>query len=212
MQRCSMSIQMTSDRPFSQAAAKNAAPILEILRHEFHSCAKVLEIGSGTGQHATHFAAALEHLDWQTSDLAHNHSGIKAWLAEANLTNVRSPIALDVTATKLETMYDAVYSANTAHIMSFDAVLEMIALVGNVLRPGGIFCLYGPFRRSGTFNTSSNARFDTSLRARDSAMGIRDLEDLDAAAAEAGMKRLSLYAVPSNNLVVLWQQPRRSQQ
>ncbi len=165
----------------------------------------MLEIGSGTGQHAVHFASRLGHLHWQTSDLDENHAGIIAWLAEAGLANVLAPISLDVSRASISARYDAVYSANTAHIMSFDAVIKMLALVGRVLRMGGVFCLYGPFRHFGQFNTSSNARFDASLRSRHAAMGIRDLEDLDRACAEHGLRRSSLYAVPSNNLVVVWQ-------
>lgn len=198
-------MQPGADKPWSEAAQKNAAPILEVLRHEFQECTEVLEIGSGTGQHAVHFASRLQHLQWQTSDLDENHAGIMAWLAEAGVTNVLAPISLDVSRAKIRAEYDAVYSANTAHIMSFDAVIRMIALVGRVLRTGGVFCLYGPFRRFGEFNASSNARFDASLRSRHAAMGIRDLEDLDDACAENGLRRSSLYAVPANNLVVVWQ-------
>ena len=194
-----------ADKPWSEAAEKNSAPVLEILRHEFQECADVLEIGSGTGQHAVHFASRLGHLRWQTSDLDENHAGITAWLAEAGLANVLAPISLDVSRASISARYDAVYSANTAHIMSFDAVIKMLALVGGVLRTGGVFCLYGPFRRFGQFNTSSNARFDASLRSRHAAMGIRNLEDLDQACAEHGLRRSGLYAVPSNNLVVVWQ-------
>ena len=197
-------MQATPDRPYSAAAANNAAPILEILRREFQDCAEVLEIGSGTGQHAVYFASQLDHLVWQTSDLEENHAGIRAWLADAAVANVLSPIALDVSKVTLKTMYDGVFSANTSHIMSFDAALAMMALVGRVLRPEGIFCLYGPFRRSGHFNAASNERFDAGLRSRYSTMGIRDLEALDETATEHGLRRESLYAVPANNLVVIW--------
>jgi cyclopropane fatty-acyl-phospholipid synthase-like methyltransferase len=198
-------VRPIADKPWSEAAEKNAAPVLEILRHEFQDCAEVLEIGSGTGQHAVHFASRLGHLRWQTSDLDENHAGITAWLAEAGLANVLAPISLDVSRASISASYDAVYSANTAHIMSFNAVIKMLALVGRVLSRGGVFCLYGPFRRFGQFNTSSNARFDASLRSRHAAMGIRDLEDIDQACAEHGLRRSGLYAVPSNNLVVVWQ-------
>lgn len=192
------------DRPFAEAAARNAEPILEVLQHELRHSTDVLEIGSGTGQHAIHFAASLDHLQWQTSDLEENHPAIHAWIADARLPNVREPILLDVTTAELSTSYDAVYSANTAHIMSIDEVVRMFALVARVLRPDGVFCLYGPFRRFGEFNTESNARFDASLRARDSSMGIRDLEELDAVGATHGLRRRNLYAVPSNNIVAVW--------
>jgi SAM-dependent methyltransferase len=202
-----------NERPYAESAQRNAEPILEVLQQELRNCTKVLEIGSGTGQHAVRFAADLAHLDWQTSDLEENHAGIHAWIADSELPNVRAPLSLDVSTAKLpEASYDAVYSANTAHIMSFDAVIEMFALVGTILRPGGVLCLYGPFRRGGQFNTASNAAFDASLRSRDPAMGIRDLEALDGLGAEQGLRRISLYAVPSNNLVVVWQKTAGSVQ
>lgn len=193
------------ERPYAESAARNAEPILEILRHEFRDSSDVLEIGSGTGQHAIRFAAELEHLKWQTSDLDENHAGIRAWVTEAPLPNVRAPISLDVMTADVSSSYDAVYSSNTAHIMSLDAVVRMFALVAKVLRAEGVFCLYGPFRRFGEFNTESNAQFDANLRSRDPAMGIRHLEELDELGAKHGLRRTSLYAVPSNNLVAVWQ-------
>jgi cyclopropane fatty-acyl-phospholipid synthase-like methyltransferase len=194
------------ERPYAEYAERNAEPILEVLRHECRDCTNLLEIGSGTGQHAVRFAAELDHLQWQTSDLDENHEGIRAWVADAGLANVHGPLSLDVTTTDVPAAsYDAVYSSNTAHIMSFDAVIDMFALVAKALRPAGVFCLYGPFRRAGSFNTASNAEFDASLRARNSTMGIRDLEALDEIGAQHGLQRMSLYAVPSNNLVAVWQ-------
>ena len=209
MPRCLTRLQSESGKPWSAAAEQNAAPILEILRKEFRGCSDVLEIGSGTGQHAVRFASELAHLRWQTSDLDENHAGILARLGDAGLTNVLAPISLDVTHADISAKYDAVFSANTAHIMSFDAVIKMLTLVGAVLREGGVFCLYGPFRRCGAFNTQSNARFDASLRSRHAAMGIRDLEDLDQALAEQGLRRSRLYAVPANNLVVVWKKTQQ---
>ena len=193
------------EKPYAESAERNAEPILEVLRHEFRACTNVLEIGSGTGQHAVRFAAELDHLQWQTSDLDENHEDIRAWVADAGLANVRAPLSLDVTTAEVApASYDAVYSSNTAHIMSFDAVAEMFALVSKALRPAGVFCLYGPFCRAGRFNTASNAEFDASLRARHPRMGIRDLDALDELGARHGLQRMSLYAVPSNNLIAVW--------
>lgn len=202
-----------TEKPYSEYAVRNAAPILEILRQEFRSCTNVLEIGSGTGQHAVQFATELDHLRWQTSDLDENHAGINAWLDESGLSNVHAPLSLDVlTADITPASHDGVYSSNTAHIMSFEAVVKMFALVGKALRPEGVFCLYGPFRIGGEFNTQSNASFDANLRSRDSAMGIRDLEALDGLASEQDLQRIGLYAVPANNLVVVWQKKQGSHQ
>jgi len=194
-----------ADRPFAEYAARNAAPILEILQREFRNSSRVLEIGSGTGQHAVTFAAALDHLQWQTSDLDENHTGIRAWIDNAKLDNVAAPLSMDVReASVSENAYDAAFSSNTAHIMGIDAVEKMFSLIGKALRDGGVFCLYGPFRRDGAFNTQSNADFDANLRERDSVMGIRHIETLDDFAAAVGLKRIRFYAVPSNNNVAVW--------
>lgn len=199
-----------ADRPFAEYAARNAAPILDVLQYEFADPGHILEVGSGTGQHAVFLGARLPHLVWQTSDLPENHSAITGWICEAALDNVLPPIDLDVrTASAGRTIYDGVFSANTAHIMGIDAVASMFALLGKLLRPGGIFCLYGPFRRGGVFNTQSNADFDVSLRARDPEMGIRDLELLDEFGSLNGLVRKRLYAMPSNNHIAIW---RRSEE
>lgn len=192
-------------KPHAPATERNSAAILEVLRHEFDEVTSVLEIGSGTGQHAVAFAAALDHLTWQTSDRDENHAGIEAWVADSGLANVVQPLSLDVLTTEtLPDHYDAVFSANTAHIMSDAAVKKMFALVAAVLGETGLFCLYGPFRENGEFNTTSNADFHQSLRQQDPSMGIRDLEHLDRYAEAGGMRRLRRYAMPANNLLVIW--------
>ena len=201
------------EKPHAEYAQRNAGPILEVLQHELLGHTDVLEIGSGTGQHAIRFAAELVDVEWQTSDLDENHEGIRAWIAEAGLANVHAPLSLDVTNSELAgAAYDAVYSSNTAHIMSQGAVDAMFRLVGRVLRPRGVFILYGPFRRAGRFNTQSNADFDASLRSRDPEMGIRDLDALDKLGAKNGLQRVNLYAVPSNNMVAVWQKKSASVQ
>lgn len=191
--------------PSAPASERNRQPILEVLREEFRGRGSVLEIGSGTGQHAVFFAAALPHLRWQTSDLPGQHGAIRTWLEHARLPNVQPPLALDVETADLgNRRFDAVFSANTAHIMSIGAVRCMFALVGRVLPPGGVFCLYGPFRFEGRFTSPSNAEFDESLRKRDPAMGVRDLLELDGFAGTAGLARTRLYAMPANNHIVVW--------
>ena len=194
-----------AERPYAEYAARNAAPILEILEREFGSASRVLEIGSGTGQHAVAFAAAMDHLHWQTSDLDENHAGIRAWVDDSGIDNIAPPLSMDVRDAAVENdIYDAVFSSNTAHIMGIDAVEKMFALVGEALRPCGVFCLYGPFRQGGEFNTMSNANFDANLRQRDVVMGIRDIEKLDEFALAVGLQRVRFYAVPSNNNVAVW--------
>ncbi len=193
------------DKPFAAATERNSQPILGVIRHEFGAARSVLEIGSGTGQHAACFGAALEHLTWQTSELEENHAGIRAWLDAVGLQNVRAPLLLDVrSVSMLPDSFDGVFSANTAHIMSFAVVEKMFSLVAAVLNGDGTFCLYGPFRQDGDFGTPSNAEFHKSLRHRDENMGIRHLEDLDRLAAEGGMHRSALYAMPANNFLAVW--------
>jgi len=199
-----------SDRPDAPAAVRNRDAILQVLRHELEGELRVLEIGSGTGQHAIHFAASLPGLTWQTSDRGQNHDGIRQWIASSGLGNVLDPILLDVSdAADLDADYDAVFSANTAHIMSAGSVVDMVDLVGKVLTPTGRFILYGPFRVERQFSTESNMRFDESLKAQDPAMGIRDLEWIDALAASRDMARVKTYAMPANNMLLVWEKGGR---
>lgn len=192
-------------KPFAPAAERNAGAILSALRIELAGRDRVLEIGSGTGQHAVAVGQELRDLDWHTSDVAENCDGIRAWVTQAGLSNVHEPIVLDVrTDSPSAQNFDAAFSANTAHIMSVDAVTAMFELVAGVLMPGGVFVLYGPIRQRGGYNTSSNATFDQSLRQRDPAMGIRDIEWLDELAGGKGMRRLRLYAMPANNHIAIW--------
>lgn len=199
--------------PSSLACERNKGPILEVLKQEFADSSSVLEIGSGTGQHAVHFARELPHVVWQTSDLPENHPGIIAWLDHAGLSNARPPLDLDVEHVDVEHMgrdelsamrFDAMFSANTAHIMRIEAVAAMFRLAGVVLPAGGVFCLYGPFNFDGEFSSDSNAEFDASLRQRDRTMGIRDIGELDELAASVGLARVRLYAMPANNHVAVW--------
>ncbi len=193
------------DKPFASASARNAAPILGVLRHELRGRSAVFEIGSGTGQHAVTFAAALPELTWQTSDLEPSHGGIRAWIDEAGLDNVLPPLDFDVLSASVPAnRYDAVFSSNTAHIMSATAVQRMFELAAAMLNPGGVFCIYGPFSRGGRFSTCSNEAFDASLRARNPSMGIRDLDDLEDLAGGHGMALARTYAMPANNLLVIW--------
>ncbi|MDD3519078.1 MAG: DUF938 domain-containing protein, partial [Chromatiales bacterium] len=192
-------------KPFAESCEQNRLPILDVLRVEFATASRVLEIGSGTGQHAVFFAAELPHLTWQTSDLPETHAGIQAWLDDARLPNVLPPFALDVRAgTWPEEPYDAVFSANAVHIMGWDAVEAMFEGIGRVLDESGVLALYGPFNYGGRYTSESNARFDQWLRARDPASGIRDFEALDALARAAGLSLASDHAMPANNRTLVW--------
>lgn len=165
----------------------------------------MLEIGSGNGQHATAITREIDELLWQTSDREQNHAAIRRCLRDAAVQRVLDPIALDVLCDPCpKETYDAVFSANTAHIMSMVAVEKMFDIVAIVLRHGGIFCLYGPFRQNDNFNAESNENFHRSLRDQDSEMGIRHLETLDELASSGGLRRVGVYAMPANNLMLVW--------
>jgi cyclopropane fatty-acyl-phospholipid synthase-like methyltransferase len=194
------------ERPDAPATGRNSDAILEVLQFEFKDRKSVLEIGSGTGQHAVHFARAMPWLVWQTSDLSENHGGIRAWTDWAALANLRMPVVFDVVnSPPLDKQFDAVFSANTAHIMSFAEVGMMFEHVAQMLVPDGVFCLYGPFNENGQFTSASNAAFDASLRAQKKSMGIRDRQALNRLAQELGMRDVRRYALPANNQMLIWQ-------
>ena len=194
------------NKPFAQSSEENKQPILAVLAERLKNAHSVLEIGSGTGQHAVYFAGQMPHLQWQTSDLAMMQPGIQLWLDEAGLDNVLPPLALDVMLAMSwpEQCYDAVYSANTAHIMSEDAVAAMFAGVGNVLNSGGQFLLYGPFMIDGKHTAPSNQRFDLWLRQQDPHQGVRDLVWLQKLADDAGMTFAEDVKMPVNNRILIW--------
>jgi cyclopropane fatty-acyl-phospholipid synthase-like methyltransferase len=195
-----------SDKPFAPACERNRDPILAVLRGHFADRTHVLEIGSGTGQHAVHFAAAMPFVVWQTSDVAANLPGIRAWLAEAKLANMPAPIELDVNEGKWPaTQYDAIFSANTLHIMSWAEVEKLFGAIDGITTPDAKLAIYGPFNVDGAFTSASNAAFDESLKARAPHMGIRDIEAVDALARKAGFAMIDDVAMPANNRTLVWQ-------
>jgi SAM-dependent methyltransferase len=192
------------NKPFSAASERNREPILAVLREHFAGARSVLESGSGTGQHAAHFAQALPHLSWQCSDRAENLPGIRQWLAEAALPNTPPPLLLDVNGDWPVARFDAVFSANTLHIMGWSEVQRMFAMLPGVLAPNARLTIYGPFNRGGGFTSDSNARFDADLRRDDPKRGIRDLEAVHRLAARAGLTLLDDRAMPANNACITW--------
>jgi cyclopropane fatty-acyl-phospholipid synthase-like methyltransferase len=191
-------------KPYAESCEENKAPILAVLSQLFADVHSVLEIGSGTGQHAVHFAAAMPHLIWHTSDVAEHHPGMHDWLDEAALPNTRDPIDLDVRGNWPEETYDAVFSANTAHIMGWPAVEALFAGIGKVLAEGGCFALYGPFNYNGQYSSESNRRFDVWLKQRDPLSGIRDFADLNQLAEAQGLKSEEDIEMPVNNRILVW--------
>lgn len=194
-----------TDKPFSPASERNREPILAVLREFFADRRHVLEIGSGTGQHAVHFAAALPHLQWQSSDRAEHLAGIARWLDEAALPNTPPPLALDAARGPWPpTAFDAVFSANTLHIMSWPEVEALFAALPAATAAGAKLAVYGPFNVDGRYTSDSNAAFDASLKARAPHMGIRDAAAVDALAAAAGFALHTDVATPANNRLRLW--------
>ena len=192
-------------KPYAESCDQNRDPILRVISHLFAHSSKVLEIGSGTGQHAVYFSSKLPHLFWQTSDQAKYHAGIRMWQQESGLPNVAAPLLLDVSQAHWPAIQvDAVFSANTAHIMHFPQVEAMFQGVGEVLAPAGFFALYGPFNDRRCYTSESNASFDRWLRSRDPGSGIRDFEELNRLAEAAGMALFDDFEMPANNRLLAW--------
>ena len=192
-------------KPYAESCDQNKVPIFTVIEPYLAQRKNLLEIGSGTGQHAVYFTEKLPNMVWQTSDRAEYHSGIAQWLAEANLNNVRHPLLLDVTRSPWpETKYDAVFSANTTHIMHWQDVESLFAGVGKVLDVDGVFMLYGPFNFDGQFTSESNRQFDQRLKTRDPLSGVRNFEDLDQLAANVNMTFIHDHEMPYNNRILVW--------
>ncbi|MFT5720659.1 MAG: cyclopropane fatty-acyl-phospholipid synthase-like methyltransferase [Motiliproteus sp.] len=192
-------------RYFSEACERNKAVILEQLQALFSDRNVVLEIGSGSGQHALHLAAALGHLQWQPSEVAGNLAALAHNLSEVRLSNLMDPVCLDVSSSAWPAMpVDAVFSANTLHIISWDEVECFFAGAARLLSTGGKVAVYGPFRYQGGYTSASNAQFDRSLRQRDPRSGIRDAEAVDCLAAAQGLQLLADLTMPANNQLRLW--------
>lgn len=192
---------MNDDKPFSQACENNKSHILKILKKEFANSKKVLEIGSGTGQHAVHFAPALPHVSWQTADQTHYHSGILAWMAEYPSDNLLPPLALSLPDSAWPQGFDAYFSANTAHIMQKDEIKLMMELINHHLPQGGVFCQYGPFTQDGEFSSQSNLDFHHKLLSQGYG-GYRDIEELKQWAPLLMLEQVNI--MPANNLLLVW--------
>lgn len=194
-----------TEKPFSRSSERNRESILAVLQRHFADRQRVLEIGSGTGQHAVHFAAALPRLLWQSADREIYLPGIRRWLAEAALPNTPDPLAFDVNDEHWPTgPFDAVFSANTLHIMSWAEVERLFARLPQIVTDGAKLVIYGPFNYQGRFTSDSNAAFDARLRGDAAHMGIRDFEAVDALAGAAGFTLQEDCAMPANNRCLVW--------
>lgn len=209
-----------TELPYSPSCERNRDPILAVLREHFADRREALEIGSGTGQHAVHFAAAMPWLRWQCSDGAAHLPGIRLWLAEAALANTPPPLELQAVVEPAPGFapppplprgsdgaargFDAVFSANTLHIMGWPQVEAFFAGLATVLADDACVVVYGPFNYAGAYTSDSNRDFDGWLKARDPASAIRDFEAVDALAAAIGLRLHADIAMPANNRCLVW--------
>jgi SAM-dependent methyltransferase len=190
-------------KPYAESCEQNKQPILSVISPVFSSASSVLEIGSGTGQHAIYFAEKMSHLKWYTSDCSSYLEGINMWLAEAGLSNVLPPFELDVTNTQWPQLdVDAVFTANSIHIMSQQDVVNFMAGVAKLLRPQGNLMIYGPFNYNGRYTSASNESFDQWLKGRDPLSGIKHFEEMVSLANDNAMQLVSDYTMPANNRIL----------
>lgn len=195
---------MAPEKPFSQACENNKQPILERIRHIFTSPGTILEIGTGTGQHAVHFASSLSHVVWQPSDRPGATGFSLGWIEDAALPNVLPPLELDVASESWPiNCIDGAFSANTAHIMAWEEVKAMFTGLAKHLDKGMPFCLYGPFSYGGIHTSDSNRQFDQHLRSQAPHMGIREMDDLLELAERAGFRLENDHQMPANNRLLV---------
>ena len=191
--------------PCSDACERNKGPILAILKDVLTMRGLVLEVGAGTGQHAVHFARHLPHLEWQPTERHEWLDTLRERVRLEGTPNLRPPIELEVNQAAWPVgTPDAVYSANTLHIMAWHEVEAFFRGVGRVLVPRGQLAVYGPFRFDGDYTSASNAEFDAYLRRRDPASGIRDFEAVDVLAAGEDLQFAANHAMPANNQLLVW--------
>ena len=196
---------MTIPKPFSQACENNKGPILAILKDVFFSPTTVWEIGSGTGQHACHFAEHLPHLEWQATDRAENIGGISLWLEHANLPNLKPPLTLDISDDIWPCQsVEAIFSSNTLHIMSQREVETLFERLAIYLANNALVCIYGPFNYGGNYTSDSNARFDLWLKERNPLSCIKHFEDIVALAKKIGLGLQEDHAMPANNRLLVF--------
>jgi cyclopropane fatty-acyl-phospholipid synthase-like methyltransferase len=190
------------DLPFSQASENNKLPILQVLTQHLPAIQSLLEIGGGTGQHAVFFAAQFPNLRWQSSDLPTNVYSLNLRLQRASLPLA---LALDVNDSSWGVeQFDAIFSANSLHIMSPSSVEKFFVGVGHHLKPAGLLFVYGPFKYGGDFTSDSNVQFDLWLKHRDPLSGIRDFEWINKLAQAVGLRLLQDNSMPANNQLLVW--------
>jgi len=198
--------KLENNKPYSQSSEENKEVIFNVINPLLSQSKRVLEIASGTGQHAVYFAEKMPFLSWQTSDLIESHSGIKQWINSVNLPNILPPLELNVSETQWpNTYYDGIFSANSFHIMSKQNVTDFFKNVSAILNEKAIVIIYGPFNYNGAHTSESNANFDIWLKNRNSQSGIKDFEWCDCLAQEAQLSLIEDIEMPMNNRILVWQ-------
>ena len=193
------------NKPYSESSEQNKAVIFEAIESYLVDGMQVLEIGSGTGQHAVHFAAMAPGIVWQTSDLDENLAAIKLWITDSRLPNLLEPIELDVGSAWMNKTYDLVFSANTFHIMNEDQVEQCLSRCTACLKQKGHLIIYGPFNYQGSYTSPSNAQFDGWLKSRDAQSGIKHFEWINEIASRSDLHLISDIEMPANNRILIWQ-------
>ena len=191
------------NKPYAESCDQNKDVILSVISPLFFSLSNVLEIGSGTGQHAMYFAEKMPQLTWHTSDCKSYLDGINMWLADTGLTNVLPPVELNVSTSQWPQLeVDAVFTANSIHIMQQQDVDNLINGVGKLLKQGGIFVIYGPFNYNGRYTSKSNEDFDHWLKQKDALSGIKNFEKIESLANSNNMQLVTDYEMPANNRIL----------
>ncbi|MBL4710997.1 MAG: DUF938 domain-containing protein [Gammaproteobacteria bacterium] len=191
------------NKPYSEACDQNKHAILDVISPILSVYTHVFEVGSGTGQHAIYFAEMMPHLTWYTSDCSPYLAGINLWLSASTLNNVIAPVELNVsTSAWPKDNVDAVFTANSIHIMNQQDVNNLFSGVANLLSQKGCFIIYGPFNYKGAYTSDSNQRFDQWLKNRDYQSGIKNFEEIEILAKKNGMRLISDYSMPANNRIL----------
>ena len=193
------------NKPFSESSEQNKTVIFETIKPYLMDGKRILEIGSGTGQHAVYFAEMIPGIVWQTSDLAESLAAIKSWVDDSQLPNLPEPIELDVSSQWMNNAYDLRFTANTFHIMSQDQVEQCMSRCTACLKQKGHFIVYGPFNYNDSYTSASNAQFDDWLKSRDEQSGIKHFEWVNEMANRSELHLISDIAMPANNRILIWQ-------
>ena len=198
------------ERETAPSAERNKQPILEVLARVLPPRGLVLEIGSGTGQHVSHFARGLPALTFQPSEMDKSkHASIDAWVRHERLENVRPPLAIDLTRGQWPLdRVDAIICINVIHISPWEATVALMRGARELLPPGGVLVTYGPYRRNGAHTAPSNEAFDADLRSRDARWGLRDMEEVVRAANAQGLELVETVTMPANNFTLVFRTTR----